>query len=191
MRLYHYTHRQGATGIFETGYIHTGKAPALDGVAEKFGVSLTTDPSRLGHGLPDGRVITQAQAKVLRGYTKGEGVMRCVDHTKYRLCLEIDDRDPNLLSFLKLFEKHPEFVLAVDISAHWPTDAAVTDEQLNEAVALFGCNPKLRKSPTWWFYLKDIPISSIIEVGVWDEKQYLVCHPTEFIGYLAETAKPN
>lgn len=190
MRLYHYTHRPGATGIFKSGHIDPGVAPGRDRPIQSFAVSLTSDVSGVGHGLPDGRAITQEQAHKLGAYTESELGIKCVDHTKYRLAVEIAD-DPALVSFLDLYGNDEAFVLATDMSAHSPTDIHVSTARIIELLQMFERDPKMRKSPTWWFYKGKLPVNWVVEVGIWSGVDYLVTSPSEFTTFLRETAKSS
>jgi hypothetical protein len=187
MRLHHFTHRPGATGIFKSGRIEPGIAPAPSGPLRSFGVNLTTDLAPDGHGLPDGRLITQAQAEHLGAFTNSPEGIRCVDHTKYRIAIDIPEEDPALVSFLALYGAQERFVLASDLSAHCPVETEVSDRRLAELLALFKRQPVMKKSSTWWFYRgAAIPVHWVVEVGVKGDGRYWCVPPDEFIAMLAQ-----
>ena len=91
MLLYHFTHAPGLAGIRKDGFI---RPSAADHSFAGGYVCLTSDPDRMGHGLPDGRPIPQGHSTPLKAFNVN-GVICCADHTEFRLTIPIDEADKN------------------------------------------------------------------------------------------------
>ena len=163
MFLYHFTHAPGLAGIKADGFIGTTAAdhPFAGGY-----VCLTSDPDRMGHGLPDGRPIPPGHTTPLKGFNVN-GIICCADHTEFRLTIPIDEADKNLESFEKLVpEKARRFGFAV--SGYFPLGGNISDAELFSAATLMNQGLITDKSPTWWFYQGSVPIDLITAYEVLD-----------------------
>ncbi|WP_407579551.1 hypothetical protein [Citrobacter koseri] len=95
--IYHYTSRNGLSGIIKDGFINLGifTDPNSNINIPNFAVSLTTSLDYRGHGLTAGEMITIEQAHFLGGYSEGKGInvgkIYSENRIKYRL--ELDARN--------------------------------------------------------------------------------------------------
>jgi len=154
MILFHYTTASAVQQIPKDGIIRTSVGNRLINDT----VSLTTDTDPRGHGLPDGREITMAQAQHLNPISRN-GKLYCHDHTEFRIVLSIPQEDPLLAPAWERNE--PNELLAMDIAAWNPIDVRIPDWELLDIHRKIITNVLPRKSQTWWYYLTDIPCSLI------------------------------
>lgn len=161
MLLFHYTTEQNKTGIFEVGKV----TPSAPGGLSPGGVSLTSDTDPVGHGLPDGRPISSKQAKHL-SHRIIDGVPHCWDHTKFRLTIALEDHDPNLVRAVN--HHAAEELLGLDISAYHPEDLHPPDLTFLLIARGISTGTLVRKSPTWWYYKRSIPVSRIVAIEARD-----------------------
>lgn len=154
MKLFHYTTQHAVDGIRNSGvWIRSVNNKAAPNT-----ISLTTDSSNLGHGLPDGREISAQQAQSLPHHSSG-GKFYCHNHTLYRLSLELKEVNFHLIRATKYHD--PQLLLALDIAAWDPCGGAMDDLKLLEIARKLASGDLPRKSATWWYYTKDVPISQI------------------------------
>jgi hypothetical protein len=169
MELFHFTHHIGLTGILDRREL-LASAAALPqgGVMSKYGVHLTSDPRPDGHGLPDGRVISDGQSRRF-GYKAEHGNQaRCLDHRLFRLRILIPAGDQNLEAFTALPGMRPDFALAADITAHIPVrpdDEVEYNLEFKRITEKLLAQPELRKSGTWWIYRRNLPLDLVTHVG--------------------------
>lgn len=157
MRFYHYTTRYAVDGIKSVLVLKGSPQGGLVSGA----VSLTTDPTSNGHGLPDGRrtgptTLPQVQTQIING------VRHCFDHTECRVVLEIDQGDPDLVAFSTIVTD-PREVWALDLAGWHPIDDLnLIIPQAQQTVAKLKSGTLQRKSGTWWFYKANISIDRIV-----------------------------
>jgi len=162
MFLYHFTHAPGLAGIRRDGFI---RPSAADHTFAGGYVCLTSDPDRMGHGLPDGRPIPPALSTPLKTFNVN-GVICCADHTEFRLTILFDQADPNLKSFEQLVPSKDR--LGLSVSGYFPLGGDISDEELLIAVGAMSMNLIKDKSPTWWFYQGSLPMGLITAYEVLD-----------------------
>jgi len=161
MLLFHYTTEQNKAGIFESGEIR----PSAPGGLSPGWVSLTSDTDPVGHGLPDGRPISWEQAEHL-SHEVIDGLPHCWDHTKCRLTIEFEDRDPNLVWAIS--HHSPEELQGLEISAYHPVDLVLSDSDLLSTAMELNVGMLDHKARTWWYYKTPIPTSRIAAIEVRD-----------------------
>lgn len=161
MLLFHYTTEQNKAGIFESGEIR----PSAPGGLSPGWVSLTSDTDPLGHGLPDGRSISWEQAEHL-SHEVIDGVAHSWDHTRVRLTVAFEDGDLDLVR-AAVYHNENE-LLELDISAYNPVDHYIPDINLLLTARDFSLGLLVRKSPTWWYYKRPIPVSRIEAIAIRD-----------------------
>jgi hypothetical protein len=185
---YHYTSRVGIEGIMNSGTINLGRSPYAQ-INSGRAVCLTTDTSPVGHGLPDGRVITMNEANTLGHYSQINNVLHCLDFTKYRLKLSISDLDEKLFQASEVHSTAE--LIAMDVTAYFPTKIGrdLADEDFKSVLSDFEVGLKIRKSSTWWYYFSPIPRELICEVATLSAVGYLPLAPEEFFGYLNNDLK--
>lgn len=151
MRLYHYTTQQGLDAIREAGWLNPSKPCWF----HPGWISLTTDTDSAGHGLHDGRIISESDAPHI-AHHEVNGQLRCFDHTQCRVVLNINEGDSNLV---RADECLPDNALwALDIAGWHPAALEVPLEVGRRIVQAIQSGQKKRKSATWWFYKLAIPI---------------------------------
>lgn len=171
VHLFHYTTSANLAVILQQGVILPGQMVSITGsVSLGFAVSLTTDPDPIGHGLPDGRVITAAQAQSLISVNSG-GILRCVDATACRIQLDIDKSDSRLFYALAFYS--PQVLRAVEVSAYFPLQSTVSTPQLREAEQAFKKGWWRPKGSTWYFYQGQLVLSKFTVQHRQADGQYL------------------
>ncbi|WP_154233583.1 hypothetical protein [Burkholderia cenocepacia] len=153
---YHFTHRQNLEGILAAGVLQAAR-PILKGKPEDLAVSLTTDPDHTGHGLPDGRKITAAEAVLLRYYTDDNGAYRCVDNTEFRLELKLLP-SPALKPAESMHSKRD--LLGLAIAGYLPCSPQPTDIEFRDVLGALQTQRLKNKAPTWWYHFGDLPLTS-------------------------------
>lgn len=159
MILFHYTTASAIQQIRKDGVIRK----SVGNILINNTVSLTTDTDPRGHGLPDGREITMAQAQHLNPISRN-GKLYCHDHTEFRIVLSIPQKDPLLAP--AWMRNKPDELLGMDIAAWNPIDVRIPDCELLDIHRKIMTNALPRKSKTWWYYLTDIPCSLIDRLEV-------------------------
>lgn len=160
MKLYHYTTEIGATGIVRDKVILPSPPNPLTGDM----VSLTTDTTSDGHGLPDGREVSVEVAQALGQRAREiDGRFFCYDHTEWRVCLDLDEQNRHLKKADQVND--PQQLLAMDIAACHPEYVDFPDELLLRAYEDIRAGKHVRKSPTWWYYKGDLllPAQAVLE----------------------------
>lgn len=143
-------------------------------------VSLTTDETSIGHGLPDGRKISDMEAEALVFYSIDNGEKRSPNLTKYRLKIEISEDDENLK---RAKDCHSDKILsAMELTAYYPTKFPehITDIEIEIVKAAFKNGVLTPKGSTWWYYFSDIPDTKILEIASLYEGRYLPMTRIEF-----------
>jgi len=165
--LYHYTSNVGMNGILKHGAILKGSLPVdFDTVQNDFGVSLTSDESPIGHGLPDGREISKDCAERLAYRINRNGKYFCQDHTKFRLEIHIREDDEDLIYLPDLMREKSELLDSMEVSGYHPMHSGQDDfgKILFETLLQIKNGFLDGKSKTWWVYKNPIPIRWIHEV---------------------------
>lgn len=150
IKLFHYTTSGCLAGILHQRVINPGQMVSILGqVSYGYAVSLTSDTDPIGHGLPDGRVITPAQAQVVQSTNVG-GILRCIDATECRIEIEVERADPRLFHAPGYYS--PKMLRAVEVSAYFPVQSYVSTPELRKAEKAFRNRTWIPKGPTWYFY---------------------------------------
>lgn len=167
--LYHYTSNIGMNGILNSGAIFKGSLP-VDActVRNEFAVSLTSDESPIGHGLPDGREISKQFAEKLGYCIYRNDKYYCVDHTQFRLEIHIRKDDENLIYLPDFLGGQSELLDVLEASGYHPTLSGQTDigKTLFDTLSSIKSGHLGGKAKTWWIYTNEIPINWIQEVRV-------------------------
>ncbi|HEJ7933595.1 hypothetical protein JEQ01_14095 [Serratia marcescens] len=188
--IYHYTSRNGLTGIMKDGVISLGifTDPNSKTNIPKFAVSLTTSLDHRGHGLTAGEQITTEQANYLGGYSIGKGINKgkifSENRIKYRL--ELDVSKLKLSSAKDIYKKEPELFRLLEITGHYPLLDSKKDNDAIEVMRIFN-NPLFSgQGDTWFYSFSPIPLEySIIAVHVLNQEgtEYLACDYQQFLHY--------
>lgn len=167
--LYHFSPRRNVEGIFSDKVIRKGQVATDTGPRPSTAVNLTSDPRPEGHGLPDGRQITEGQAIRLRWVAAPleNGKRFSVDFTKYRLAAEIPNGDARLVSAKQHHSSNPLLLPALELSALFPVhEPPISDMDLAEARRAVSRGELELKGSTWWYFFDDIPLAWVGEVAV-------------------------
>ncbi len=187
--LYHYTCRNNIDLLVTTKVLKRGaiKGPAGE-LLENTAVSLTDDTDPRGHGLPDGRIVTAAQAEKLKGYwTDLQGNLRCPDHTKYRMRFEFDTNDILLMSAADYYKSDLTVLHRLEETAYYPIEKIVPPVETMRILAELAAGTIRRKGATWWYYFEDINLSSWIDLAVrLDSGEWLPVEKQKFLDTLAQ-----
>lgn len=160
--LYHFTTAIGLKGIFYSGKILATDTYANESLKIK-AVCLTTDMSPEGHGLPDGRELTEKQALVFahRCLTV-KNQKYCLNHREFRLTISPDYL--NIVSANDFHRGNTFFIKVMAATAYYPHAETEEIENLT-AVENNIRDPEFRgKSLTWRYCLQDIPLASLIKI---------------------------
>jgi hypothetical protein len=168
-RLYHYTTAYALGHIKSDKKILTGQMADTNGnIRTDWAVSLTSDPSPEGHGLPDGRELSDAQAKVLKSAIRRGAKHYAIDGTAYRLTMPFSADHPNVIHAPVYYkEADPRIFLGIQISAYYPVDTELTDEMIENALHNFQTEKWIPKGPSWYYHGGIIPFDGVI-VERWD-----------------------
>ncbi|MBB3211673.1 hypothetical protein FHW67_000921 [Herbaspirillum sp. Sphag1AN] len=190
MIFYHFTTAVGAREIVRTSEIQLGRLPAFEKeLSARSGVSLTTSDQPDGHGLPDGRKVSDQEFQYLLKNAPanfaldpdGNGGYFCVDHTEVRLEIDIPDALWGEYRVKRVIDSYdPIQLLAMDVTAHFPL-GVYSDEEMLETIESLHTGRLVAKSPTWWWSEKAIPISMIKTAAIKFQGQYQVLLAEEFI----------
>lgn len=161
MKLFHYTTEQGRDWIFTDGWIDL--SPNITAVPGW--ISLTSDPDPVGHGLPDGRPITQQQAQQIP-HALINGQLYCHDHTAVRLTIDFNANDPHLIK-ADLYHSADD-LWGLDIAGYHPDYKELPDDLLFPTFGMLKQGVIPRKSPTWWYYKERILVSRIAMIEIRD-----------------------
>lgn len=167
--LYHYTSHIGMNGILHSGAIFKGSL-LVDTctVRNEFAVSLTSDESPIGHGLPDGREISKQCAERLDYYINRNDKYFCLDHTQFRLEIHIRKDDEDLIYLPDFLGGQSEVLDVLEATGYHPmlSGQANTGKTLFDTLSSIKAGHLAGKAKTWWIYKNRIPINLIQEVRV-------------------------
>lgn len=174
MDLFHFTSFLGIKGIFKSGVVKLGSLPTFRnkggvGVA----ISLTSSDSPVGHGLPDGRILSEAEFDYLRKYAPygfrfvplGDNKFACLDHTSMRLRFSLDEIQKFGLRKAMDYYSHAKTMDKMAVTAYLAS-SPWSDVNINRVVAEIRNGKLQRKDHTWWLCLSQIPADMIKSVGV-------------------------
>lgn len=189
MLFYHYTCRRNIEGIFSDGILRKGSVAINELLVDKFkAVNLTTDSSPEGHGLPDGREISNEEAVIFGGYSENEGKKFCADHTKYRIEIELPVSQ-YLVAAKQFHQSQPLVLTALELKGYFPTKQDLTDAELLLSQVGIANGSIIGKSDTWWYYFNEIPVRAFTCVSVRDPLgQFWPVTPSNFAGLLKKLA---
>lgn len=157
IKLFHYTTSSCLAGILHQRVINPGQMVSIFGqVSHGYAVSLTSDTDPIGHGLPDGRVITAEQAQVVQSTNVG-GILRCIDATECRIEVEVEREDARLFHAPAFYS--PKVLRAVEVSAYFPLQSYVSTPEVRQAERAFRDRMWKPKGPTWYFYQGALTLS--------------------------------
>lgn len=162
MIFYHYTTRYAVEGIRTAGVLKT-TMPNPSFVPPW--LSITTDLDSQGHGLPDGRPLGPGDNPNLAAQVI-DGVSYCFDHTECRVVLDLDVSSSDLVRVIKHHSVRELYHL--NISAHFPTKGAITEQEMNKTIANFACGYLVPKANTWWYWKKQVPLQDIVRFEIRD-----------------------
>lgn len=171
--LFHYTCRDNIDGIFHDGVIRPSPSVIKPGgsvirageIYLEYAVCLTSDIESVGHGLPNGREVSQAQAKGLDAYNVVDDKFYSIDHTKYRIRIGIPEGDEKLLHVPSVLSKWPIVIEGLEIAGYFPCLAnQLSSQQIDQFRYLLSTGRITGKSKTWWYYCGSIPVEWIIQI---------------------------
>lgn len=184
---YHFTCRPNLDSILSQGFINLGKVPNEPGKNEfTHAVCLTTDSSPEGHGLPDGREITELESSFLPAFynDKNSGKLYSIDHTKFRIEISLALNDENLIKFDSYHGQR--LIRAAELAAYFPTSHTnlVSDRDLLKVNSMLNEQPAKRKGATWWYYIAPFPVTKIQAISFrsnTDRTSYLRTPSVEYL----------
>lgn len=164
--LFHFTCRVNIEGIFRDGIIRPGRAVVSPHeVRPDYAVCLTSDTESAGHGLPDGREVTPEQAERLKAVSVIGDKLFCLDHTKYRIAIQVPDADAKLLHVPALLSEWPLLLDTMEIGGYLPCSAAqLSGRELFAYRQLLQVGILKGKSQSWWYYCGSIPVEWLIRI---------------------------
>lgn len=174
MIFYHYTTANGARAIAETQKIRKGRGVLADGlkIESELGVNLTTSPSCIGHGLPFGQKLSEDIFKKAPSTTfvwknpDDPTDIRLLDHSKFRLEIELDEQDLKLQSATAYYAKNLKLLKNLALTGHDPLlDCRSKLEQEMCRAAFISGNIE-DMSRTWYYYFDEIPATKIKSISV-------------------------
>jgi hypothetical protein len=178
MHFYHYTPIANLISIICSEKINMGtliEEPSLT-VNKHGAVSLTTDSDAAGHGLPDGRKITDAEAQYLEkhggGFVTENGEKFAPDFTACRLTIKINEDDVKLKRATSYHS--PLSLRAIEISGYYPVkdSSCLTDFQIQLIQTRFENKSLTPKGSTWWYYFDTIPLTWVTALHVKVKNKY-------------------
>lgn len=173
MTYYHYTTQHGALHIARSRKILKGRGALANGsaIAPQLGVNLTTSPSCIGHGLHLGQKLS---AKIVQKLPSTVWVRRSpidptniqlLDHSAYRLEIELDPHDSLLQSATEYYIQNPRLLKNLALTGHNPLFDYLTDRERSLYLAAFLSGELKDMSPTWYYYFDDIAVSKIKSIS--------------------------
>lgn len=190
--LYHFTCRGNIEGIFRDGTIRPGGVVISPyEVRPDYAVCLTSDTESAGQGLPDGREVTPEQAARLKTVSVIGNRLFSVDHTKYRIKIQVPDNDANLLHVPTLLSEWPLLLDAMEIGGYFPCSATqLSNAELCAQRHLLQIGSLKGKSQSWWYYCGNIPVKWFIRIDVKAREGVLLSNtPEQFQRLLAEQSR--
>jgi hypothetical protein len=160
--VYHYTSQRALPFILAGKLIRPSRVVLPNGQTRNaFGISLTTDQDPEGHGLPDGRRITSAQAKALPKFERIGSARYCEDATRYRLKLLLDSTDASLVHAPDYYRNAlPHVYSVLEAKAYFPVDVIPPDEPMKKMIRDIQAGLVPGKGSTWWYYFGQITLDS-------------------------------
>lgn len=157
---HHFTTAIGLKGILDSGRILATDTYVNEAIKLK-SVCLTTDLSPEGHGLPDGRKITDKQALVFghRCFTINNKTY-CLNHREFRL--KINPQNLDIIAAVDFHLNDMFMIKLLAASAYYPHGEAEEQVHLEEIAKMVKDPTFLGKSPTWYYCLQDIPLASLV-----------------------------
>jgi hypothetical protein len=162
MKFFHFTSANGIRGIAQEKRIFLGKiVDKQNQTVAKTAVSLTTVLESSGHGLLDGRVLTQEKIAHLPydfpAIKQDDGTFCTIDQTEFFLEIDIPKDDSNLIKCQKFYENGITTLELLAITGYLPL--GLNCHNFDE-VSLVRDNLRLGKltsrKDTWWYYFKEI-----------------------------------
>ncbi|MBJ7264356.1 MAG: hypothetical protein JHC61_11800 [Burkholderiaceae bacterium] len=146
------------------GKIKRGKILNAQGKNDDHGaVSLTTDPTPKGHGLPNGCEITDQQDEAFGYVIKINEKKYCADHTAYRIQIIPDGL--NLIPAIQYYKNNLLLLRTLAATAFFPLGDA-KDPKNRPLVDSLVLNPHfLGKGRTWWYCMHDVPETKVVAVA--------------------------
>lgn len=168
--LFHYTSPLGIRGILGDQSIFPGRAVINSSEAvDNYAICLTSDFDPKGHGLPDGREISSAQAQQFNGCISKDGKYFSLDHTKIRIQVRISDMDNNLVYVPELLGKWPDLITSLEVKGYFPCgfeENEPVSSQMGAVYELIKVGIIAGKSSTWWYYQGAIPFHWIVDIAI-------------------------
>jgi hypothetical protein len=135
-------------------------------------ICLTTDSSPIGHGLPNGDVITEEQLSKMLKINQGpisvsrgpNGTYRSIDHTKYRIQLNLNEADFIIISAMDYYQDRPDIVFELEIQGYLPHTG--NQEDRAKIANMLRAGILLGKGPTWWYAFGPISTKYIQEICI-------------------------
>ena len=187
--LYHFSPKRGVKGIFEERRIRKGVVASEQGPLPSTAVNLTSDTRPEGHGLPDGREITPAQAKLLGACARSaDGKLFSLDFTKYRLAVRIPDGHTRLVQAKARHSEHDNLFFELELRGYFPVlERSISTTEADEMRRAVAEGKLELKGPTWWYFFDEIPLSWVAEVGIRNAGgAYMAMPPAAFAELLAQ-----
>jgi hypothetical protein len=173
MTYYHYTTRYGALHIARLRRVLKGRGVLADGstIAPQLGVNLTTSPSCIGHGLHLGQRLRPDLIQALpstvwvKKNPKDPTDIRLLDHSAYRLEIELEPSDSKLQSATDYYAKNPRLLKNLALTGYNPLFDYLTDRERSLYSALFASGDLQDMSPTWYYYFDDISVFKVKSIS--------------------------
>lgn len=165
---YHYTCGQNLLKIFQSRKL-TLNAIQIDrnAIYRNMAVCLTTDPSSIGHGLPDGREISDAVAERLNEFRLGDdGRKYCRKHTMYRIEIELADDNPMLVTAISYHSLDLDFLKFLEVLGYFPVAESISNLDYKQGQKNILNGTWIGKSATWMYYFAEIPVLNFLSIGV-------------------------
>ena len=188
--IYHYTSRNGLSGIIKDKQIDLGifTDPNLKSNIQKYAVSLTTSQDYRGHGLTTGEEITIEQATFLGGGSIGKGIHEgkifSENRIKYRL--ELDMKNLEIISAYEIYKNRPDILRLLEITGQYPLLDSNKDADAIKIMQIYRDPLFFGKGNTWYYSFTPIHLDdSIIAVHVLNQEgtEYLACDYQQFLHY--------
>ncbi len=152
--LYHFTNRPNIELIVQSKTIKAGSYLHKNQLKNGL-ISLTTDPDPTGHGLTDGREISESQVRQLRYATEFNNKYFCVDNTEF--CIKISIQSDLAISASKIHNNNE--LLLLEKTAYLPCCAQVNQLQLDAIAIQIEKGQLIGKSKTWYYHRGDLSLS--------------------------------
>jgi hypothetical protein len=159
MKLYHFTRFDAFRQIMKDGRILPGTIAAPIHMPTARMVSLTTEENAgSGHGLPDGRRISFAQARLHQLYQVVEGNTYLFDATAVRLGVLLDINDPRVFSASDLYKHDPDLLDRLECAGYFPERFMTSDDKASISDE-FLTGEAMSKGGSWYYFDGGIPFA--------------------------------